>query len=78
MSSLILGSLDVIEANSVIADRAWFAQPMEVDAYKSHDFDKMLNLLLLSGVGPEKQNKADMEQIVNVCLSMCAVDLPRG
>ena len=74
-SSLILGSLEANEASSVIADLGSLnVFTTEVDAYKSHDFDKMLNLLLLSAVGPERPNKADMEQIVNVCLSMCAVD----
>ena len=76
VSSLILGSLEVNEASSVVAD---LGPPnvftTEVDACRSHDFDKMLNLLLLSDVGPGKPTKADMEQIVNVCLSMmCAVD----
>ena len=75
VSSLILGPLEVNGANSIVADLGSLnVFATEVDAYKSHGFDKMLNLLLLSGAGPEKPNKADMEQIVNVCLSMCAVN----
>lgn len=75
MSSLILGSLEVNESDPVVADLGSLnVFTTEVDAYKSRDFDKMLDLLLLSGVGPERPTKADMEQIVNVCLSMCAVD----
>ena len=75
MSSLILGSLEVNDSDPVVADLGSLnVFTTEVDAYKSRDFDKMLDLLLLSGVGPERPTKADMEQIVNVCLSMCAVD----
>ena len=68
VGSLILGSLEVNEAKSVIADLGSLnIFTTEVDTYKSHGFDKMLSLLLLSGgAGKAEQggHGADRERVL--------------